>query len=586
MVSLTYQSVATPEIARSVSGATEQQIIPEPEIASASPESRGKEFPMLFVRTCKVTRFCAVLSCIAISTMVTATAIGQSAPATQTTVGPQMAASSSLVPPVFLPPMTYESGGILAYSVAVADLDRDGRPDLIVINQNSSFGSIYGNVALFPGNGDGTFQPPSVYGTNGVLSANVAVEDLNGDSAPDIVITNMDGSLSILMDTGDGTFWAPQKYSSGGGHGGPVIVADVNGDGKPDLVIGDIGGISVLLGNDDGSFQPKVSYFAGGGISVSLAAADVNRDGKLDIVSTNDVSTTGVLLGNGDGTFQYPIIYSYPQPFARSEALADVDGNGTLDLIVVLQCTNGMCSDGSSLAVLLGNGNGTFQPAVLYSIAGKFAMSVAVADVNGDREPDVIVASLCEVLSNCTGMLSILLGNGDGTFAASLTLHSGGAFSDSVVAADLTGNGKPDLVVTNGGSHIGSQIGSVSILLNNTLVDRTPPAITVATASKLIWPPNGRMVPVTISGTITDTGSGVNANSTSFTVNDQYGRICPHAAIILGPGGAYSFNVLLEASRLGSDLNGRHYTITVSARDNAGNASSNSVTVTIPHDER
>jgi hypothetical protein len=93
------------------------------------------------------------------------------------------------------------------------------------------------------------------------------------------------------------------------------------------------------------------------------------------------------------------------------------------------------------------------------------------------------------------------------------------------------------------------------------------------------------MVPVTISGTITDVGSGVNPNSAAYTVKDEYGEVQPKGAITLGAGGSYSFAVLLQASRSGTDLDGRRYTVTVHARDNAGNAASKSAAVIVPHDQ-
>ena len=93
------------------------------------------------------------------------------------------------------------------------------------------------------------------------------------------------------------------------------------------------------------------------------------------------------------------------------------------------------------------------------------------------------------------------------------------------------------------------------------------------------------MVPVRVSGTITDTGSGVNANSAAYSVKDEYDEVQPMGAITLGPGGNYSFTVLLQASRRGSDLDGRRYTVTVRAKDNAGNGGSKASAVTVPHDQ-
>jgi hypothetical protein len=93
------------------------------------------------------------------------------------------------------------------------------------------------------------------------------------------------------------------------------------------------------------------------------------------------------------------------------------------------------------------------------------------------------------------------------------------------------------------------------------------------------------MVPVTISGTITDTGSGVNLSSGSFAVSDEYGTVQPSGTFTINPDGTYLFTVNLEASRRGSDKNGRQYTISVFAKDNAGNLGSSSIIVTVPHDQ-
>ena len=107
--------------------------------------------------------------------------------------------------------------------------------------------------------------------------------------------------------------------------------------------------------------------------------------------------------------------------------------------------------------------------------------------------------------------------------------------------------------------------------------------IAISATPKILWLPTGRIVPITVSGTITDAGSGVNATTATYAVKDEYGEIQPTGAISLGPEGRYSFVVLLRASRRGSDLNGRHYKIMVRAKDNAGNVGSNTAVVTVPH---
>jgi hypothetical protein len=116
--------------------------------------------------------------------------------------------------------------------------------------------------------------------------------------------------------------------------------------------------------------------------------------------------------------------------------------------------------------------------------------------------------------------------------------------------------------------------------------DTIPPTITATASKTTLWPPNGQSVPVTISGAIMDNagGSGVDLNTVNYTVKDEYGKVQPAASVTLAQDGSYAFTVKLTASRKDTDLNGRTFTITVSAKDLAGNQGSRSVVVTVPHD--
>src|SRR5262249_43621556 len=184
-----------------------------------------------------------------------------------------------------------------------------------------------------------------------------------------------------------------------------VAVADLNKDGKLDLVTAnDFGNsVSVLLGNGNGTFAPRTDYSTGSRTThpFSVAVADLNEDGKLDLVTSNDFGDdVSVLLGNGDGTFPPAIEYAVG-PSPDSLAVADLDGDGKLDLVTA-------STDDNNLSVRLGNGDGTFGPKD-YRV-GSRPRFVALSDLDGDGHEDFITAN------QGAGSVSVGLGTGDGTF--------------------------------------------------------------------------------------------------------------------------------------------------------------------------
>ena len=328
----------------------------------------------------------------------------------------------------FQSPVSYSSGGPWATSVAIADLNGDGKLDVVLA------GYIVGRdgvVAVLLGNGDGTFQAPVIYSTGAWGIGSVAIADLNGDGYPDLVVANQcltevcsgnpSGAVSVLLGNGDGTFQTPVNYGSDGHDASSVAIADLNGDGYPDLAVSNLcqlsancpvgappGEVSVFLGNGDGTFRAPVSYSSGGSWATSVAIGALSGNGYPDLVVTNFFlfNAAGVLLGDGDGVFQTPVSYGESSAFANSVAIADVNGDGYLDLVVANGCEqyNKKCGgpgDGG-VAVLLGNGDGTFQNPINYSSGGPDAVSVAVADVNGDGRPDLVALN---VGSNTVGVL-------------------------------------------------------------------------------------------------------------------------------------------------------------------------------------
>jgi hypothetical protein len=443
-------------------------------------------------------------------------------------------------PPSFLPVVTYDSGEVGASSIAVGDVNGDGKPDLVVANCGQvdaaciSFNA--STVGVLLGNGDGTFQPAVTYDSGGLTAVSVVIADVNGDGLPDVVVANRGssgGSVGVLLGNGDGTFQPAVNYGSGGLFSSAVAVADVNHDGIPDLVVANEcadsncdGSVGVLLGNGDGTFQTAVTYGSGGNEAFSVAVADVNGDSNPDIlVATNTivcigrtcgpVSAVGVLLGKGDGTFGTALTYGADGIFAGDQSIvvADVNGDGKLDIVV----ENTLCCGSSfgAVGVLLGNGDGTFQTVVLYqSNVSGWGTSALVADMNGDGKLDLVFTDQC-ASSNCNnqGLVGVMLGNGDGTFQSAVTFSTGGSLTNAVAVADLNGDGKPDLVVANqcadnGGSCPG---GSVGVLLNNTII--VSPTTTTLTSS---LNPSVHGQPITWTATVTTSGPVAPTGTVNF----------------------------------------------------------------------
>jgi len=444
---------------------------------------------------------------------------------TATVTGQATDAGSGAEAVSFLPAVSYTSGGLYAESVAITDVNGDGNPDLVVANQcvksinnKCAQGLVSGSVSVLLGNGDGTFLPAVSYGSGGIHTLSVVVADVSSDGKPDLLVTNRNcltgcsgGIVSVLLNNGNGTFRRAVTYSSGQRDAWSIAVADVNRDGMPDVVVsnGDESFVSVLLGNGDGTFQPAMSYASGEGGTFSVVAADVNGDGALDVLVTkssggnNGNGSVAVLLGNGNGTFQ-PVVQFDSGGFSPNSpnalAVRDVNGDGKLDLVVANACSSSACSGQGVIGVLLGNGDGTFQPAVTYNSGGESAASIAVADVNNDGNPDLLVANFA------SGTAGILMGIGNGTFQPAISDVSGGGFAQSIAVADVNRDRKPDIVVGN--TNTSNFQDSVGVLLNNTVFGKS--ATSTALISSLNPSTYGQKVTwtatVTSSGSVTPTG--------------------------------------------------------------------------------
>jgi hypothetical protein len=358
-----------------------------------------------------------------------------------------------------------------------ADLNGDGRPDLA--------GIAAGGAAVLLGNGDGTFQPIVTYPVFSWSQALIA-GDFNSDGHLDLMVTINDVNigLSLLTGRGDGTFNPAVHFPNVAGFDAPAIAADdLDNDGKLDLVIGHNAAcytvcviskvITVMRGNGDGTFQPARVITVGSSTD-QIAIGDFNRDGIKDLGLASSAARVLLLLGVGDATFvQQPTLTLLADTgFVNASDIdvADFNRDTIQDLVVAI------ASNGSRTAILIGNGDGTFQaPSIITEPEIRVPQFQAVADYNGDGFQDLAMA----LGYGSNGLMEIRNGNGDGTFGPLVLYLQPPPLSSiggiHIITADFNGDGKPDIALNYGGASAGV------VALRNTT--GTAPAVTLSSVT-------------------------------------------------------------------------------------------------------
>jgi uncharacterized protein (TIGR03437 family) len=351
-------------------------------------------------------------------------------------------------------------------SIAAADLNGDGKLDLVFGPFLFLMGDEPTGLAIVIGNGDGTFQTPTFIParltSNAVGASQIALGDVNQDGIPDIVTsggTTAGSGVTTLFGDGKGGFPSRRDYDLNGYYAngfGSVNLFDFDGDGIVDVVLGNgspaflsynlnYPSLTVLFGKGGGTFvgAPIVNSGADG-FSVyaqPIAIADFDGDGIPDLADASHVpESLTILKGAGDGNFATAFRYAFPDLLPVSLATGDFNHDGKQDVAALVLIPTGVSSQGE-VQIFLGNGDGTLQPPTSLALQAINPTILAAADLNGDGIPDLAVAA--------QGGVWVWLGKGDGTFFAPAVYSIQSTALTSLVIGDFNDDGRPDLAVAN-----------------------------------------------------------------------------------------------------------------------------------------
>ena len=460
---------------------------------------------------------------------------------------------------------------ILGNNHIVADLNGDGIPDLAATGASG--------VGVMLGTGDGTFRP-RVNFSAGAQSQDLAAGDFNSDGRIDLAVSliSPEFSLALLTGNGDGTFNAPVTFDNTAAQDdSPAIVAtDLDNDGRLDVVLAhalscfvtpcvSARNITVMLGLGDGTFQTPFEFDVGTGMS-RIAVGDFNSDGIKDLGIAGDQAQVYVLLGIGNGSFlKQPTINLLTAGTIGVDGtdidVADLNGDTIQDLVVAIAL------NGSRTAILLGNNDGTFQPArIITEPRLRVPQYQVIADFNRDGALDLALA-----LANGTeGLFEILLGNGDGTFRAPVLYAVPPPLSSvgggTLVTGDFNRDGRPDIALPITGANPG-----LAGLVNSTGSVSVGPAYgsVTATPSTVVGGNSSEISISLVSGAVAPT------NGFSFTVSSSNSTVLQVPSNVFMPGGSSSVRFIATTRAVTSTQN-----INIRIRNNQLGRRNLTVTVT------
>jgi hypothetical protein len=366
-------------------------------------------------------------------------------------------------------------------ALAVGDFNHDGKMDVALVSKE---------LDIYLGKGDGTFHVPiriSIPGED--LLKSITLADFNGDGQTDIALTD-DLHVNVLFGNGDGTFTLSQTLNVQA-YPNFITASDLNEDGKPDLVMMTDRSLTAFLNQGSGTFGAAKKIDFGRNIQLNgIGVGDFNRDGIPDVALSNSYSDgeIAIYLGNGDGTFTETTKYTGFVGGVGPIAVGDFRGIGVLDLAVAPYLSE-------QVNIYLGNGDGTFQTPVSYN--SESGISITTADMNGDGKLDIVLDNLVTIPG--PGGVIVLLGNGDGTFQPQ-EIFPTGVLPDYAAVGDFNGDGKPDVVDAVRGGDMFTLLNTGTVnFLPTTPVTFVYQTIGTTSAPMVVQMTNAGTAPITVS---------------------------------------------------------------------------------------